>query len=383
MQLEPLLNNLSTAVIVFDAHGRFTYLNQAAEKAFSTSNKVLTGKRYSYFIASDSLPLAEILDALRQNGQFVLDDIQLQLLNGKELKADISGHWFMAPEPYLIVEWQNPQYFPNRGLAQGLSEQTQVSERLLQKLAHEIKNPLSGIRGAAQLLSQEFFGKDAADKNSQTQDVKEFTDIIQQETERLTQLVDRMLLSTKKASRVLMNVHETTEKVLDLCSINLPQSIQLKRDYDPSLPEFLCAPDSVYQAILNITQNAIEACTGQESALITIRTRALPRHTIGESQYPLTVCVQVEDNGPGIPNELKPNIFFPLISGKNSSGLGLGIAQSLIQQQKGLIEFSSSPEKTCFSIYLPVLDSEPVQKHKADSNDTTQVSTKQLGALDD
>lgn len=377
MHYERLLDNLSTAIIVFDAHGRFCYLNQAAEKAFSTTNKVLRGKRYSYFIASDSLPLEKILEALRQSGQFVLDNVRLELLNGKELLADISGHWFIAEEPLLIVEWQNPQYFTNRGFAQGLSEQTQVSERLLQKLAHEIKNPLSGIRGAAQLLAHE-----SSSNLDSKEGIEEFTDIIQNETERLTQLVNRMLLSTQKATRVPMNIHETTEKVLDLCRINLAKNIRLERDYDPSLPEFLCAPDSVYQAILNITQNAIEACasevnSAENNATITLRTRALPRHTIGDTQYPLCVCVQVEDNGPGIAAELQPNIFFPLISGKNSSGLGLGIAQSLIQQQKGLIEFNSTPETTCFSIYLPVLN------RTEQSQESPLLNTKDLESLND
>lgn len=356
MQFERLLDNLSTAIVVFDAHGRFTYLNQAAERAFSTSSKVLTGKRYSYFIASDSLPLNDIMEGLRQNGQFILDDVHLELLNGQQLIIDLTGHWFTAREPYLIVEWQNPLHFPHRGLAQGLSEQSRVSDRLLQKLAHEIKNPLSGIRGAAQLLQQE---SSSLDINS-AQSINEFTDIIEHESNRLTELVDRMLLSTHKATRVEMNIHETTEKVLELCAINLPSNIEFIRDYDPSLPDFYCAPDSVYQAVLNLTQNAIEATESQEQARITIRTRAIPRHTIGDTQYPLTVCVQVEDNGPGISADLQPNIFFPLISGKNSSGLGLGIAQSLIQQQKGLIEFSSVPGKTCFSIYLPVIDSKTI-----------------------
>lgn len=349
MQLEHLLDNLSTAIIAFDAHGRFRYLNQAAEKAFSTSSKVLVGKRYSYFIASDSLPLPQILEGLRQNGQFVLDNIHLKLLNDKQLIVDLIGHWFHAEEPYLIVEWQDHTHYPHKALGQGLSVQSRVSERLLQNLAHEIKNPLSGLRGAAQLLAQESLGENQSS-------ITEFTDIIEQETARLTHLVDRMLLSTHKATRVLMNIHETTERVIDLCSLNLDKTIKLKKDYDPSLPDFYCAPDSVYQAILNITQNAIEACESQDEATVILRTRALPRHTINGKQYPLTVCVQVENNGPPIPDDLQPNIFFPLISGKKSSGLGLGIAQSLIQQQQGLIEFLSNDVKTVFSIYLPVIN---------------------------
>lgn len=359
MQFERLLDNLSTAIIVFDDHGRFKYLNQAAERAFSTSSKVLVGKRYSYFIASDSLPLASILEALRQNGNFVQDNISLELLNGQQLTIDLSGRWLMTEEQHLMVEWQAPQNFTRREHAQGLSAQSRVSDRLLQKLAHEIKNPLSGIRGAAQLLAQE---SSQAENNLP---FHEFTNIIEEETKRLTQLVDRMLLSTHKATKVIMNIHESTEKVFELCSIKLPKNITFERDYDPSLPEFYCAPDSVYQAILNLTQNSLEACLNQTEAVITIRTRAIPRHTIGQTQYPLTVCVEVEDNGPGIPVELQPNIFFPLISGKNSSGLGLGIAQSLAQQQQGLIEFSSNSTQTLFKLYLPIITPHPTSQPSA------------------
>lgn len=381
MQLARLLDNLSTAIVAFDAHGRFNYLNQAAEKAFSTSSKVLVGKRYSYFISSDSLPLNDILDALRQNGQFVLDNISLHLFNGQKLNVDLHGHWFIAEEPLLVVEWQDPRSFSNRGIAQGLSEQNKVSERLLQKLAHEIKNPLSGIRGAAQLLAHETLSfSSSSPRDSSANNIKEFTDIIEHETTRLTQLVDRMLLSTHKATSVLMNIHETTEKVLELCQIDLPNNIAFIKDYDPSLPDFLCAPDSVYQALLNITQNAIEACCEQPQAQIIVRTRALPRHTIGHTQYPLTVCVAIENNGPEIPPELQPRIFFPLISGNNSSGLGLGIAQSLIQQQQGLIEFSSNNNSTCFKLYLPIIEpSEPSQERPQEDT----LDTGFLGDLDD
>lgn len=354
MEYEHLLDNLSTAIIVFDSQGRFTYVNQAAERAFSTSSKILVGKRYSYFIASDSLPLAEILDALRQNGQFVQDNITLDLLNGKQLQVDLSGQWLMSQEPSLIVEWPAPFNFTNRGFSRRLSQQTQASERLLQKLAHEIKNPLSGIRGAAQLLAQESESNNKNHNRENSQSLKEFTNIIDHETSRLTQLVDRMLLSTHKATRLEVNVHEITEKVLNLCAIKLPENLSIERDYDPSLPDFLCAPDSVYQAVLNIVQNSIEACLEQPQATISIRTRVVHRHTIGQNQYPLTICVEIENDGPGIPTDLQPNIFFPLISGKNSSGLGLGIAQSLIQQQSGLIEFTSNDDKTVFTIYLPI-----------------------------
>lgn len=353
MNTKALLDQLSTAVMLFDTHGRFAYLNQTAESALRTTSKVLLGQRYSFFIASDSLPLRELLKTLKDNGSFAQDDLRLELLNGRNIIANFTGHWIHLDKPYLMVEWQDRQSIKRYQHELGILQQNQINNKLLAQLAHEVKNPLSGIAGAAQLLALEL-----ADEQ------KEFTDIIQHEIERLSKLVDRMLLGGKKASKVLINIHEITEQVYDFCSINLPENIQLKKDYDPSLPDLTIAPESVYQALLNVVQNAIEACATQEQANIVIKTRALPRHSIGIKQYPLTLRIDVIDDGPGIDPALQPNVFVPLISGKQSSGLGLGIAQSLVQQQSGIIEFISDASGTTFSIYLPVVnhDSEVKQQ---------------------
>lgn len=349
MNTRALLDQLSTAVMLFDTHGRFAYLNQTAESALMTTAKVLLGQRYSFFIASDSLPLRELLKTLKDNGSFAQDDLRLELLNGRNIIANFTGHWIHLDKPYLMVEWQDRQSIKRYQHELGILQQNQTNNKLLAQLAHEVKNPLSGIAGAAQLLAQEL-----------AEEQREFTDVIQQEIGRLSKLVDRMLLGGKKASKVTTNIHEVTEQVFDFCSINLPDSIQLIRDYDPSLPELEIAPESVYQALLNVVQNAIEACGSQQQATIVIKTRAIPRHTIGIKQYPLTIRIDVIDDGPGIEPALQPNVFVPLISGKQSSGLGLGIAQSLIQQNDGIIEFISDPQSTTFSIFLPVLKSTAV-----------------------
>ena len=345
MDSKALLDQLSTAIMLFDSHGRFAYLNQAAEAALMTSSKMLVGQRYSYFIASNSFPLRELLRRLKDNGSFAQDDLKLELLNGHNITANFTGHWIHLDKPYLMVEWQDRQSINRYQHELGILQQNQLSNKLLAKLAHEVKNPLSGIAGAAQLLAQELPASQ-----------QEFTDIIQHESKRLSRLVDRMLLGGKKASKVLINIHEVTEQVCEFCTINLPPSIQLNKDYDPSLPELKIAPESVYQALLNIVQNAIDACSSQKQATITVKTRAVPRHTIATKQYPMNICISVIDNGPGIDPSLQPTIFMPLISGKHSSGLGLGIAQSLIQQQQGIIEFSSEPDNTVFSVYLPVIN---------------------------
>lgn len=355
MDTKALLDQLSTAVMLFDTHGRFAYLNQTAESALRTTAKVLLGQRYGYFIASDSLPLRELLKTLKENGSFAQDDLRLELLNGRNIIANFTGHWIHLDKPYLMVEWQDRQSIKRYQHELGILQQNQINNQLLAQLAHEVKNPLSGIAGAAQLLAQELPAEQ-----------QEFTDIIQHEIERLAKLVDRMLLGGKKASKVLINIHEISEQVYDLCSISLPANIRLLKDYDPSLPELNIAPESVYQALLNVVQNAIDACSSQQQATVILKTRAIPRHSIGINQYPLTIRIDVIDNGPGIDPALQPNVFVPLISGKQSSGLGLGIAQSLIQQQEGIIEFVSDSANTVFSIYLPVINKQVEARVRSD-----------------
>ena len=340
-----LLQQLSTAVILFDKAGRFAYLNQAAEKAFSTSAKNLLYKRYNYFIDTQNLPIRELLGSLKDNRQFLQNDLVIKLKNHLSITINLSARWITIDQDYLMFEWQNLGNITRYQHELHIQQQNRFSNLLLQKLAHEIKNPLSGMRGAAQLLALEI-GKP----------LQAYTEIIQHEVDRLSQLVDRMLFAHKKASKMSINIHEITEQVFRFCLLNLQSNITLTKDYDPSLPELFIAPESIYQALLNLLQNAIEACMDSSNAVITLKTRAISRHTIGTTQYPLVIKVDVTDNGPGIEESLQSNIFLPLISGKNSSGLGLGIAQSLIQQNQGIIEFSSEPGNTIFSIYLPLIN---------------------------
>ncbi|NVK21657.1 MAG: PAS domain-containing protein [Kangiellaceae bacterium] len=340
---QQLLDQLSTAVVLLDQAGRFVYLNQAAEKAFLTTNKTLIGQRYSYFIEEDALPLRQLLSELKANGHFKQDKVIFSLKNGITLSANIQAQWVELEQRYLMIEWQDRAHQQKQQQDIDIQQQNQVSNRLLQQLAHEIKNPLSGVRGAAQLLAMEVSASQ-----------QEYTQLIEHEVNRLNQLVDRMLLRSETASKVPTNIHEITEQVYKFCQLKLPHQVELVRDYDPSLPELMIAPDSVYQALLNLVQNAIDACSEQPQARITLRTRSLVRYSIGEKQYPLCLLVEVLDDGPGVPTELQDSIFLPLISGKRSTGLGLGIAQHLIQQQDGLIEFSSKPNHTSFKILLPV-----------------------------
>ncbi len=243
---------------------------------------------------------------------------------------------------YLLIEWQNSSLSKKHQQEQELLRQQQIQQQLLKNLAHEIKTPLSGIAGASQLLTM-----------SDNSEFKDLSHIVNKEVERLTQLVDRMLLGQKKASHVLMNIHEIVEDVLNFIKLKASHKIEFKRDYDPSLPDFYFAPEQIYQVLLNLIQNALDASESIDSPIIQLKTRMAKEHPLA-NEAAQAIVISINDNGLGIPKEIQPNIFFPMISGKNSSGLGLGIAQSLIRQHLGLIEFDSQPGNTNFHCYLPI-----------------------------
>ena len=214
---------------------------------------------------------------------------------------------------------------------------------LLRGLAHEIKNPLGGIRGAAQLLELEL----------ESPDYREYTSVIIKETDRLQKLIDQMGGPKRPPQKQFLNIHEVTEHVLKLISAESTGDIALKRDYDPSLPMIKADKDQLIQAILNVARNALESLKGLKGD-ISFKTRSLRKYTIAGNSYPLVLQLSILDNGPGIPEDLQAQIFFPMVSNKPSgTGLGLPIAQSLMNANDGLINFQSSPGHTCFDFLLP------------------------------
>jgi len=215
----------------------------------------------------------------------------------------------------------------------------------VRNLAHEIKNPLGGLRGAAQLLSREL------DDPAQ----KEFTNLIIEQADRLRSLVDRLLGPQRPTQHSLHNIHQVVQKVYKLVEIALPANIQLKRDYDPSIPDIETDPDQMQQAVLNILQNAVQALehTGGE---ILIRTRTQHQVTIGSQRHKLVLTLSIIDNGPGIPPELMDTLFYPMVTSREQgSGLGLSIAHNIARLHSGRIDCVSSPGHTEFIISLPIL----------------------------
>ncbi|WP_251358922.1 nitrogen regulation protein NR(II) [Kangiella sp. TOML190] len=347
--MQNLLDQMSTAIILLDMKGRFSYLNQAAEQCLNITARNLLGKRYSYFVDANSLPVREWLQELVKAESKLFDHRLIELKNGQRFAADLSLQKVdYQNQSHLLIEWQNSQLLQRHKQDHEWQRNQAIQRQLLQNLAHEIKTPLSGIAGAAQLLEME-----SHDPNSPKSTISQ---IVSKEVKRLSDLVDRMLLGQKVASRIDTNIHEIIEQVISFISLNLSKSISIKRDYDPSLPEIQAAPEQIYQVLLNLAQNAIEALSHAKTVdgEIQFKTRVSKDHPLVNYQSQQVLKIEIIDNGPGISEELQPNIFFPMISGKNSSGLGLGIAQSLIQQHQGLIEFSSNPGKTLFNCYLPL-----------------------------
>jgi len=225
-----------------------------------------------------------------------------------------------------------------------LVAQQKLSRRIVSQLAHEVKNPLGGLRGAAQLLERQL----------QVAELRDYTRVIIEEADRLAALVDSILRPGDVAAPALVNLHQITEHVADLIDAEKPDTVEVQRDYDPSLPQVNVDRNQLIQAFLNLARNALQA-VGEHGRLI-FRTRALSNFTIGGKQYRLVLSAEVEDDGPGISDDLKETIFYPLVTGKSTgTGLGLTIAQDLVSRNGGLIEFTSQPGSTVFRVRLPVI----------------------------
>jgi two-component system nitrogen regulation sensor histidine kinase GlnL len=230
-----------------------------------------------------------------------------------------------------------------------LMDQAQANKELIRNLAHEIKNPLGGIRGAAQLLQMEL----------DTRELREYTQVIIHEADRLQSLVDRLLAPHRRPHVVGdVNIHEVCERVRSLIVAEFPKGLRVIRDYDTSIPEFRGDREQLIQAVLNIAHNAAQALAERRQAgdaRITLRTRVNRQVTFGKQRYRLALELHVIDNGPGVPDSIKDRIFFPLVSGRDGgSGLGLTLAQTFVQQHHGLIECESQPGHTDFRLLIPL-----------------------------
>lgn len=346
------LDLLSSAVIILDREGHIQYANSAAEDMLELSLKVLrTHKLQQIFLNSEVIE--EICqEVLVHETVEIRQDIVLHRPANKPLVVHAVVKTIDTPFNGLLIEMRGNVQRIRQDRESRLVNQNQANMEMVRNLAHEIKNPLGGIKGAAQLLELEI------PEEHQTE-LREYTQVIIKETDRLQKLVDRMLIPHKRAHIVNdINIHEITERVRSIILAEFPEGLEIKRDYDLSLPEISGSKEQLIQAVLNIAENAAHALQPQiqdGGAKLTFRTRVSRKVTIAGVHYKLALNLYIIDNGPGISPDMIETIFFPLVSGKaGGSGLGLTLSQTLIQKHGGLIECDSVPGRTEFLIRLPL-----------------------------
>lgn len=345
------LELLDTPVLILDHTGLPCYVNPACENLLALGKKELMRHRFIELFH----PLPALTQAFttveRYNTSFLEHDIELVTRHN-----DLPLHIALSITPvesgsdsWLLVELRPLDQQLRIANEERLLLQQQANRELIRNLAHEIKNPLGGIRGAAQLLQHELGDRP---------ELKEYTEVIREESIRLQSLVDRLLAPHRRQVASELNIHEVLERVRSIVLIEYRHGLSIQRDYDVSLPPLIADKEQLIQVVLNIVKNAVEAMKGKGQVIL--RTRVARQVTLARKRHLLALKLQVIDNGPGIPEELRDHIFHPLVTGRaEGTGLGLTLAQSFVHQHGGSIEFESRPGYTCFTVMLPLNQSEP------------------------
>ena len=344
-----LLDALSTGIVMLDAQLCPVYANVAAQDLLAFSLKMARGRPFTDLLHEPE-SLGRILRRALASGEGIADrelavrpagaprevrtlDVTITPLSG------LTGR-------HLLLELADTTQRQRISRENDLLARLDGTRLMVRQLAHEIKNPLGGLRGAAQLLERELPA--AA--------LREYTQVIIGEADRLTALVDSMASPMRAPSRTSLNVHEICEHVYHLLRAEARGGVLVERDYDPSLPNAMLDRHQLIQALLNVGRNALQALSSQgDTGHVVLRTRARSNVSIGPVRHRLVAAVQVEDSGPGVPEHLKSSIFYPLVTGRpNGTGLGLAVAQELVTRNGGIIEFESEPRRTVFTLLLPL-----------------------------
>ncbi len=344
----PALDLLVTLVAIADAEGRCQFANTALEDALAVSRRALLQSDLAECFTDPQ----SLRHALKGVSQSVFDTLRYDASLRRFTAEPLPVHVIVAradTASEFIVEMIPQEQQSRLDREERLAAQAQTNKELIRNLAHEIKNPLGGIRGAAQLLELEIT----------TPELTEYTQVIIHEADRLQTLVDRLLAPHRRPHVVGdVNIHEVCERVRSLIVAEFPRGLKVVRDYDISLPEFRGDREQLIQTVLNIAHNACQALAdrmAEGDASITFRTRVARQVTFGKQRYRLALELHVIDNGPGVPDSIKDRIFYPLVSGREGgSGLGLTLAQTFVQQHHGLIEVDSVPGRTDFKILIPL-----------------------------
>jgi len=348
-----VLENLRTAVLWFDHELHLYYINPAGEALLQESARQIIGQH-----ASAIFPSTFCFQRLLETRNMVVEyNLPLSLHSGCSTQVDCTLNTLSHPsEPDIsnyLVELIPVEYKMHLNQASEQSQRAHAAHNMLRGLAHEIKNPLGGIRGAAQLLASAL----------PDPDLQEYTDVIIEEADRLQKLLNQMLGSRKPAQQTMHNVHKTLCRIVQLLKSE-NEAVQFIPDYDPSIPDVLIDGDQLHQVLLNLMRNALQALEQHENPTILVRTRVQMHTVLLNKSYKMAVCIDIIDNGAGIPEDMQETIFYPMVSGRiGGSGLGLSIAQNLIQQNGGLINFETKAGRTCFSVIFPILKKQEKVQH--------------------
>jgi two-component system nitrogen regulation sensor histidine kinase GlnL len=349
------LDLLATAIVIVDRELAVRFANPAAENLFELSSKSLVGNMITEIFEHDAVLSAAIDYARSNNCSYTEHDLKIGAAGHTKLHlsctlSPVELESWVEDWEGLLIEFRHIDQQIKIEREERLNDQSQANRELIRNLAHEIKNPLGGIRGAAQLLDREL----------ERPGLHEYTQVIMKEADRLQSLMDRLLTPHRLPQPAPLNIHEVLERVRSLILAEYPRGIAIRRDYDTSLPLLKGDKEQMIQVVLNIARNAAQAMKG--AGQLAFRTRVARQMTLARKRYKHALVVDITDNGPGIPVDMRERLFYPLVSGREGgSGLGLTLAQTFVTQHGGTITFDSQPGKTTFTLLLPVNHSENVQ----------------------
>jgi len=342
---EDIIENLTTAVVVVDAALRVRVVNPAGEMLFELSAKQMLGQNLQKLWPQTASLASLFADTLDTAHSFTRRGLPLPL-PGREVTVDMAVTALLGrggtgkEEQALLLELNQIDRLRRLAQEEDIMDRHQAQRAVVRGLAHEIKNPLGGLRGAAQLLERKL-----------SESEREYTRIIIREADRLQGLVDRLTGPNRPYLQAQVNIHQVFEHVRSLIQAEVGKDVLFRRDYDPSLPEFEGDPDQLVQAILNLVRNSVQAA----SAHVCLRSRIERQFTIGQRRHRLVLRAEVEDDGPGVPPQLRDTLFYPMVTGRaEGTGLGLSIAQDIARRHGGLIEYTSRPGRTVFMLFLPL-----------------------------
>lgn len=340
---QTLANQLVTAVIILNQRLEIVYVNPAAEALLVKSLYKLYGYSAETIFAHTTITNQRLKQLLATGQELTDSEVEFEFHEKHQFTAEVTASSVeFAQQPHVLLELKRVDQQKEISLEVFQQQQWIAARDLIKGLAHEIKNPLGGLRGAAQLLNREL------DEGQQ-----EYTAMIIEQADRLTNLVDRLLGPNQLPQIKQHNIHSVLEKVCQIISYSHTQEVNIVRDYDPSIPLVSCDQEKLQQAVLNIVNNAIQAITHEN--IITLKTRIASNQTINGQRIRLTAQISIIDNGPGIPKHIQDTLFYPMVSGRsNGTGLGLSISQTLVNQHQGKLTCHSRPGHTEFMLLLPL-----------------------------